>query len=63
MAEPTKTFEIVLSGCDDSTVVEMDLTHDEWAVLDRFAHRTRETSQYGCQPRMSVTRKDEGSDS
>jgi len=47
-------YEIKLSGCDDHTVFVMDLTGTEAALLQRVAALSRETSNYSCEPTMTV---------
>lgn len=46
---------IRLSGCDDSTAFVVDLDDTELALVQRIAERSQETSQYSCQPRMTIT--------
>lgn len=41
---------IYVSGCDDYTSVVLDLTDDEYAVVERITAATREASTYGCMP-------------
>ena len=48
-------YNIALAGCDDQTNVEMDLTDDEAALLERVAAATRQASQFGCMPTMTLT--------
>lgn len=49
-----KTYRIVLEGCDDSTVFDMELTNEEFDVLKRVSDRANETSYYRCMPRMYI---------
>jgi len=48
------TYEIKLSGCDDSTSFAMELTDTEAGLMQRVAARSKETSEYECQPTMTV---------
>jgi len=48
-------YDIKLEGCDAETHVEIDLTDDEAALLERVAHATRQASEYDCQPKMTLT--------
>jgi len=52
-------YEIRLSGCDDSTTFEMDLTDAEAGVAARTAERSRATSTYDCEPRMTIQKAQE----
>jgi hypothetical protein len=47
-------YEIRLAGCDDTTVFVMDLTDDEAALAERVAARARQSSEWDCQPRMTI---------
>jgi len=47
-------YQIQLSGCDDETTFDMDLTKGQAALLERVAALSRETSTYGCEPRMTI---------
>lgn len=45
-----KRYKISVDGCDDSTVVEMELNELELDFLKRFSKLVNETSTYGCMP-------------
>lgn len=45
---------IRVSGCDDATHVNLDLTETELAVVRRLAAALEEASSYSCQPTMRV---------
>lgn len=45
-----KRYEISADGCDDSTVVEMELNELELDFLKRFSKLVNETSTYTCMP-------------
>lgn len=45
---------IVLSGCDDTTYVDLDLTAGELACAQRIARESERQSNYGCMPTMRV---------
>jgi hypothetical protein len=45
---------IRLSGCDDNTYFVLDLTAKERAVAERIATASKQASQLGCQPTMTV---------
>jgi len=54
MADP-KTFRIALEGCDDTTYIDMDLTAEELALVERIAAKSEEASTYCCMPTLSVS--------
>lgn len=47
-----KKYEIVLDGCDDSTKFEMELTNEEFELLEKVSAKSNEASKYCCMPRM-----------
>jgi|HubBroStandDraft_1064217.scaffolds.fasta_scaffold287526_2 hypothetical protein len=47
-------YEIRLSGCDDSTSFAMELADAEAELMQRVAARSKEASEFGCQPVMAV---------
>lgn len=49
--------EISLSGCDDSTTFDMDVTEAELAFLTRIAELAEATSDYGCMPVLRIEAK------
>lgn len=44
-----------LSGCDDSTSVQIEVTEDGFFLLEQLAELSHEASEYGCQPTLSVS--------
>lgn len=54
-----KTYVIVLEGCDDETIFEMDLTDEDVILLKNVAAKANDTSTYGCMPRMYVREKED----
>lgn len=48
---------IVLSGCDDSTEADIELTATQFAWLEEVFERVNEHSTYGCEPRASIRRR------
>jgi hypothetical protein len=48
------TYAIKVSGCDDSTTVQVELTDAEVAAVRRVADAVTAASDYGCMPRMRV---------
>ena len=47
-----KKYEIILDGCDDSTKFEMELTNEEFELLNKVSVKSNEASKYCCMPRM-----------
>ena len=54
LKEEFMVVEIILEGCDDSTVFEMDVTDAEYTFLKRVSDKANKTSTYDCEPRMYV---------
>lgn len=50
--------EISVDGCDDSTIVTMEMSNDEYNFLQKLAELVNETSYYGCMPTIQLTTKD-----
>ena len=49
-----KKYIILVHGCDDSTIIEKELTEDELKVIRLVAKEVTETSEYQCMPTMEV---------
>ena len=47
-------YNIKLVGCDDVTVVEMELDEREFKVIFRLAELSHEKSGYGCMPVLKI---------
>ena len=47
-------MRIILVGCDDSTVVEMDVTPEELKFLKKLEKEVGNTSTYVCMPRLDL---------
>ena len=47
-----KKYIIVMDGCDDSTKFEMELTNEEFELLNKVSAKSNEASKYCCMPRM-----------
>lgn len=47
-------LRITLSGCDDSTVVEIQCLHEHKVFLQILSEKINEKSTYSCMPRMYV---------
>ena len=49
-----KKYRISVHGCDDSTIIEKELTEDELKVIQSVASEVTETSEYRCMPTMEI---------
>lgn len=49
-----KKYRISVHGCDDSTIIEKELTEDELKTIESVAAEVTEASRYGCMPTMEV---------
>lgn len=49
-----KPYTIKLQGCDSSTIVVMELTAEEKALIDRLATASDQKSTYSCMPVLTV---------
>lgn len=54
------TYSVIVSGCDDSTIVDIELTDVEAATVRRLADLVTAASGYGCQPVMRITPHGDG---
>lgn len=50
----TKSVQIGVHGCDDSTIFDMEVTALELDFLTRLAAKSVETSSYGCMPVIEI---------
>ena len=48
------TVEINVFGCDDATTIQLDVTDEEAAFLDKVAGLITKASTYKCQPTMTT---------
>jgi hypothetical protein len=55
-------YDITLKGCDDSTHLELELCEYDAALLQRIARMSRDLSESGCQPTMTIEPHKEVSD-
>lgn len=49
-----KEYLVEVDGCDDATVLIIQATDAEFAVIDALASRVAEASKYVCQPTMDI---------
>ena len=56
MTEPAvkKDYVVCLKGCDDSTEFSIELTDAEFALLDKVADLSKETSYHDCMPTLQI---------
>ena len=54
-----KKYRILVHGCDDSTIIEKELTEDELKTIQSIASEVTETSEYVCMPTMEVEELEE----
>ena len=54
-----KKYRILVHGCDDSTIIEKELTEDELKTIQSVATEVTETSEYVCMPTMRVEELEE----
>lgn len=51
---PDPTHRITIDGCDDETTFDMALTFDEAQPIGEVGRLSKEISESGCQPRLSI---------
>ena len=49
-----KKYRISVHGCDDSTIIEKELTEDELKIIKSVAMEVTETSEDRCMPIMII---------
>ena len=49
-----KKYRIAVYGCDDSTIIEKELTEDELKLIQAVAKEVTEASEYDCMPTMEI---------
>lgn len=50
MAIELHRIQVTISGCDDQTLFEVELTDTEYKGIRGLAALSRRNSEYGCQP-------------
>ena len=50
--------EISVNGCDDSTIVTMEMSNYEYDFLQKLVEIVNKTSTYNCMPSIELTIKD-----
>lgn len=54
----TRKYEITVTGCDDETVVYMELSAQEYELINRLADLISTRSAYSCMPVMDIEEAD-----
>lgn len=49
-----KKYRISVHGCDDSTVIEKELTQQEFKIIKEVAQEVTKVSHYICMPTMVI---------
>jgi len=47
-------YVITLHGCDDTTEIEIELTPDAAALIERIRDASHQTSTYACMPVLEI---------
>ena len=50
-------YRINISGCDDETIWEEELSEQEAELLMRIASRSGQVSTYGCMPTLIIKQR------
>lgn len=50
----SKRYTIILAGCDDITYFDMELTQEEYALLQKVSEMSKEASSHICMPVMRI---------
>lgn len=55
----SRKYEITVTGCDDQTTVHMELSAQEYELIDRLADQISTRSAYSCMPVMEIEEADQ----
>ena len=47
-------YRLSIEGCDDSTNFDIELTDQEFVLMQNICAKAKETSTYGCMPTMEI---------
>lgn len=47
-------IRVYVSGCDDTTIVELEVNKHDFKVIETLAEVVTAASTYGCMPTMRV---------
>lgn len=53
-----EVYKVYIHGCDDTTKFNMELTKEEFELVQRLAELSEASSGYGCQPTLTVEKND-----
>lgn len=53
-----KDYTIYINGCDDSTVIKLSLTEQEFTTIKNLADMSESASTYGCMPTIELKEGD-----
>lgn len=54
-----RKYEITVTGCDDSTIVYMELSAQEYELINHLADLISTRSAYSCMPVMDIEEADQ----
>ena len=54
-----RKYAITVTGCDDETTVHMELSDQEYELIDRLADLISTRSTYSCMPVMDIEEADQ----
>lgn len=49
-----RNCRITVIGCDDDTSIEIELSYDEYQIIQIVADLITEASKYSCMPKMKL---------
>lgn len=49
-----KIYEITLMGCDDWTCFNIELTDDEFMLIEKISKESERVSTYACMPTLQI---------
>lgn len=52
-------YKITVSGCDDHTTIEIELSEEQFNFLSMIAKEITDASKYECMPRMEIANNDD----
>lgn len=47
-------IRVIVSGCDDSTIIEIEVSDEELTFIKTLAKKITVASTYSCKPTMQV---------
>lgn len=49
-----KLYNIILKGCDDDTVIPIELTEEEFELIKKIGKLSQSISEYSCMPILLI---------